>query len=225
MNTALIPVPKLEEDCYDWYARHDAILKLTRTLYPEIVLIGDSITHFWAGPPEGNPPRGPLSWQRVFGDRTVLNLGFGWDRTQNMLWRLDNGEFEGLEPKTVVIHAGTNNTSETENARANTPPEIAEGVVAIAERVRKMSPETRLVIMAVFPREFQPDAPRRKTIAEINHHLAPAVARLSNTTFLDITAGLLQPDGTISPEVMGDGTHPLEKGYAVWADALIKAGV
>src|ERR1700744_3663559 len=111
MNTALIPVPKLEEDCYDWYQRHEAVLALRKTLQPEIVLIGDSITHFWAGPPTGLEPRGPESWRQTFGDRPVLNLGFGWDRTQNMLWRLENGEFEGLQPKLVIILAGTNNTS------------------------------------------------------------------------------------------------------------------
>ncbi len=225
MNTALIPVPKLEEDCYDWHQRHEAILALKRTLQPEIVLIGDSITHFWGGPPTGLEPRGPESWDQTFGGRRVLNLGFGWDRTQNMLWRLENGEFEGLQPKLVIILAGTNNTSETVNARANSPAEIAEGVVALCRRVREMSPESRLVVMAVFPRDFQPETPLRRTIAEINRALEPEVRKIPNALFLDLSLRFLQPDGTLPAELMNDGTHPTEKGYAIWAQGLREADV
>ena len=225
MNTALIPVPKLEEDCYDWYQRHEAVLALKDDLKPEIVLIGDSITHFWGGAPTGLEPRGPVAWHAAFGDRRALNLGFGWDRTQNMLWRLENGEFKGLCPKLVVVLAGTNNTSETVNARANTPEEIAEGVVAICRRIRGMSPDSRLVIMAVFPRDFQPGTPLRQMIAEINLTLEPQARKIPNALFLDLTSRFLAPDGTLSAELMNDGTHPTEKGYAIWAQGLQEAGV
>ena len=121
-NTALIPVPKIENDSYDWYARHEAVLKLKDQIKPEVVLIGDSITHFWAGPPVAARQTGLKSWQQLFGQLPVLNfMGFGSDRTQNVLWRLEHGEFDGLKPRYVVLNIGTNNFWASPNARANTP--------------------------------------------------------------------------------------------------------
>jgi len=120
VNTAVVPVPRLEDDCYNWWTRHAEALAAGPRLDPEVVLIGDSITHFWAGEPRApNRLNGPRAWAETFGSRRVLNLGFGWDRTQNALWRLDHGEFDGLHPKLVIVNLGTNNFSATPNARAN----------------------------------------------------------------------------------------------------------
>src|SRR4030095_625070 len=109
----------------DWWQRHDAVLKMRET-NPEIVLIGDSITHLWGGEPvtPGRKPNGGESFASTFSDRKVLNMGFGWDRTQNVLWRLDNGEFDGLHPKWVILNIGTNNFADTKKAPANTHAEI-----------------------------------------------------------------------------------------------------
>src|SRR5690606_29118034 len=104
-NTAIVPVPKLEEDSYNWWDRHAEVLRIKDTIDPEIVLIGNSITHFWGGLPQIRSkdgklrkPNGPKAWDALFHDRRVLNLGFGWDRTQNVLWRLDRGELDGIHP-------------------------------------------------------------------------------------------------------------------------------
>ena len=96
-NTAIIPSPKLENDFYDWPARHEAVLKIKDQLDPEIVLVGDSITHLWGGEPSwaGRKANGQQAFEKTFPDRRVLNLGYGWDRIQNVLWRLDHGEFDG----------------------------------------------------------------------------------------------------------------------------------
>jgi lysophospholipase L1-like esterase len=215
-NTAVIPVPKLENDSYDWAARHAEVLRIQRNLDPEIVLIGDSITHFWGGEPKANHVNGAPAWQSVFGKYRTLNLGFGWDRTQNVLWRLDHGEFDGLHPRVVIVHIGTNNTSETAHARQNTPAEIAAGVQAICERIRQQAPGAKIVLMNIFPREQSPEHPRRKLIAKTNRRLA----QIPGVIHLDIGAKLLQPDGTLTRDVMGDFCHPTNKGYQVWADAL-----
>ncbi len=167
-NSALIPVPKLENDSYDWYARHADVLRIKDELNPEVVLIGDSITHFWGGEPRAGQSNGPDSWRSTFGDYRTLNLGFGWDRIQNVLWRLDHGELDGLRPRVIVLHIGTNNTSDTPNARSNSPDEIAEGIGAVLTRIRAKAPDARIILMAVFPREQKPDHPRRTQIAEIN---------------------------------------------------------
>ena len=219
VNSALIPVPKLENDSYDWYARHADVLHVKDRLDPEVVLIGDSITHFWGGDPKASQANGPRSWQSTFGQYRTLNLGFGWDRIQNVLWRLDHGELDGVHPRVIVLHIGTNNTSDTANARQNTPAEIVEGIRAIIRRLRAKTPEARIIFMAVFPREQRPDHPRRRLISEINSLLAE-LGDLPGITLLNIGPKLLQPDGTISPEIMADFCHPTEKGYQIWGEAL-----
>ena len=218
-NTAIVPVPKLENDSYDWYARHAAVLRIKDEIDPEIVLVGDSITHFWGGEPKGNSANGPKAFASVFGPYRVLNLGFGWDRTQNVLWRFDRGEFDGLHPRTVVIHIGTNNTSQTEHARQNTPAEIVAGIAAICGRVRSKSPGARIILMQVMPREEKPDNPRRAQIAEINRLLVD-FAKANHFDLLDLAPKLLNADGTLPSSLMPDFCHPNEKGYTIWADAL-----
>ena len=218
-NNAIVPVPKLENDFYDWHTRHAQVLKVKDTINPEIVLIGDSITHLWGGEPAEPRKNGPKAWADVFGDKRVLNLGFGWDRTQNVLWRLDNGEFDGLKPKYVVLHIGTNNFSGTKNARASTPPEVAAGIAAICERVKAKSPDSKIILMAVFPRGFAPKDGFRAKITALNELLAP-FAKEKGLIYIDIGPKMLDAEGNLPKDIMGDGVHPTEKGYAIWAAAL-----
>jgi acetyl esterase/lipase len=218
-NTAIVPVPKLENDSYDWYARHEAVLRVKDQVNPEIVMIGDSITHFWAGVPEDRIQRGLRAWRGLFGERRVLNLGFGWDRTQNVLWRLDHGEFDGLRPRYVVVNIGTNNFSATSHARANTPAEVAEGIRAICTRIRAKSPESRIILMGVFPRGAKADDPFRSKILELNK-LLTEVGKDAGVTVLDIGRQFLLPNGELPRNLLGDFCHPTEEGYAIWAAAL-----
>jgi lysophospholipase L1-like esterase len=137
-----------------------------------------------------------------------------------VLWRLDHGELDGTRPKTVVLHIGTNNTSDTKNARQNTPTEIVEGIRQIILRLRAKVPKAQIILMAVFPREQKPDHPRRRQIAEINALLASQFSAVQGITYLDISPKLLQPDGTISRDLMFDFCHPTPRGYQIWADAI-----
>jgi len=221
-NSALVPASKLETDSYDWFLRHNQVLKEEQTANPQIVMIGDSITHFWGGEPKAKIARGPLAWENVFAGRPVLNLGFGWDRTQNVLWRLDHGEFDGIHPRFAVINIGTNNLAGTVHARENTPAEIAQAVEAICIRVRSKSPDSKIILMGVFPRGQRADDPFRAKITAINELLAK-LGEVPGITFLDIGPQFLGPDGSISHDLMGDFLHPTEKGYAIWAAALKRA--
>lgn len=224
-NTALIPVPRLEQDHYDWYERHHAELALTQSFRPEIVVIGDSITHFWSGLPLSARRNGPQAWQDLFGDTAVLNLGFGWDRTQNVLWRLRQGELRGLTPREVVINIGTNNLTGTANARANTPAETADGIAAIVAEVRRQAPASHITLMAIFPRGARQNASLRQPITETNRLLAQRFAHDPALRFLDIGAQFLNAQGDLRDGVMIDGTHPSETGYAIWAAALKRAHI
>jgi len=220
LNSALIPLPKIEEDSYDWYKRHEMLLRIGREVNPEIVLIGDSITHFWGGrAAEPTNFRAPQLWERVFGPYRTLNMGFGWDRVQNVLWRLDHGEFEGLSPRLVILNIGTNNLTGTDNARENTPAEIVEGIGEIIRRIRTFVQGVRIIQMGVFPRGQMANDPFRPKIAEINRLLSQTAAE-RNVHFLDIGPKMVEPDGSISPQIMDDFTHPTEKGYQIWADAI-----
>ena len=225
-NTAIVPVTKLEEDGYNWWDRHNEVLRIKDSINPEIVLIGNSITHYWGGEPalksvEGKlrTPNGAKSWDAVFSKYRVLNLGFGWDRTQNVLWRLDHGELDGLHPRTVVIDIGTNNTSQTNNAKMNTATEIVEGIRSVCMRVRSKLPGAKIILMAVFPREQSPTHPRRMLINDINR-LLKAFATTENITLVDIGPAMLAPDGTYLPGMTSDYCHPTEKGYNVWGNAI-----
>jgi len=224
-NTALIPVPWLEQDSYDWLARHRGALATARSLQPEVVMIGDSITHFWSGPPRGVRASGPASWQWLYGERPVLNLGFGWDRTQNVLWRIRQGELDGLNPQWVVINIGTNNLTGTEHARTNTPAEVAEGIEAVVAQVRTRLPRAKVVLMGVFPRGRHAGDPLRKPIKAVNDLLAKRFGHDANVRFIHIGARFLQKDGTLPEALMPDTTHPSEAGYRIWAQALSEAGV
>jgi lysophospholipase L1-like esterase len=219
-NTAVVPVSKLEKDFYDWWQRHDDVLKLK--LEPEIVLIGDSISHFWGGPPltPNFKPRGESAFGETFAGKKVLNLGYGWDRTQNVLWRMDHGELDGIHPKWAIVNIGTNNFSKTENARDNTPEEIAEGVRQILLRLRAKTPDPKIILMGIFPHGEDPKNPLRAKGAELNKLLSK-FGEAKGITFLDISSKLTGPDGSISREIMSDFLHPSEAGYKIWGDAVL----
>ncbi len=224
-NSAVAPIPKLEQDSYDWYGRHAAVLDLQKKTQPEIVLVGDSITHFWSGEPRANHRNGANSWTQTFGDHAVLNLGFGWDRTQNVLWRLEHGEMDGLAPKTIVLNIGCNNFTGTANARTNTPEEVSAAIQVICDRLLAKSPASRVVVMGLFPRGSSPADPKRALHRRLNELLAAELAGRPRVTFLEIGSKFLESDGSLSREMFFDGTHPTDKGYAVWGQALSDAGV
>jgi hypothetical protein len=109
--------------------------------------------------------------------------------------------------------------AQTENCRANTPAEIAQGIEAIIDQALAKCPRAKIILMGIFPRGQKPEDPKRAVLKEINSLLAP-LARKPGITFLDITQNWLSSDGTISKENMPDFLHPNQKGYAVWAEAL-----
>jgi lysophospholipase L1-like esterase len=217
--SSLVPVTQGRDwRVYDWAKRHAAIVALMKTRQPDIVMVGDSITHFWGGEPGGDGVRGrdtaPEVWDRAFAGRRVVNLGYGWDRTENVLWRLRNGELEGVSPKVVVVMIGTNNVT------LNTPDEIAAGVTAIVDEIHQRSRASRILLLGIFPRGAKPDA-NRATIDAVNQRLAKLHGRDGVVTYLDIGQKFLGADGSISKDVMYDFLHPSAKGYEIWVEAMM----
>lgn len=221
-NTALVPVPKLENDNYDWYARHERILKEAKAMNPEVILIGDSITHHWAGLSSIGGEDATPHFKEAFRGKRVLDLGFGWDRIQNMLWRVENGEINGLKPKTIVVLAGTNNMTGTKNARANNAEEIAEGVLNLVKNVKKKYPKAKIVVMGILPRAGKND-PMRATAKAANKILDERISKLGkkqSIRFLDISDKFVDDTGERIKALYRDSVHLTPAGYAIWADAL-----
>lgn len=224
-NSAIDPVVNSERDSYDWLHRHRDILDYGRTHSPKLVLIGDSITHFWSGEPTTGQKNGPKAWQEFVGDYPTMNMGCGWDRTQNVLWRLQHGQLDGVQPKHIVLNIGTNNLVGDETARTNTPEEVAVGIRKVVEALQKKCPSAEIVVMGVFPRGWEKDNDLDLRIRRLNGILATALRTIPGARFLDIGPELRGPDGAAPRELFGDGTHPTEAGYRIWGAALRKAGV
>lgn len=218
-NASLVPAPKLEQDFYDWYRRHADALRLKREIDPRTVLIGDSITHMWGGRPlQKDRQVGQDSWTDIFGT-SAINLGFGWDRTQNVLWRIDHGELDGISPESVVINIGTNNLAGTKNHRRSEPREIANAVKLIVRRVRQKLPQAKIFVMGIFPRGQTADHPLRSLVRRTNA-LLPELLKDDGVSLIDLHDKFVQDDGSISKDVMPDYLHPGARAYRIWADAL-----
>ena len=211
------PCQKIENDSYDWYARHAAKLLEVQNKKADIIFIGDSITHFWHK--EDCNGYGEEIWQEYYTIRSTLNLGYGFDRTQNMLWRIQNGELEGQNPELVIVNAGTNQFSITQNYDGDSPEEAFAGVKLLIETLRQMLPDSKIIVMAVFPR--MPEEINRKINilnSLLKEHFDKKYDRIE---FLDINSRFLLPDGSFNEELYEDRCcHPNKDGYRIWAEAL-----
>lgn len=211
--TTLVPCTQDRDfPIYDWAKRHAAVTKIAADRKASLVFIGDSITQMFGGEPHDRSQPGKDVWEKYYGKRSVANLGFGYDYLENTLWRLQHGELDGAKAKVVVMHIGTN------NAGKNTPEEIAAGVRALLAEIRQRQPGAKVILMAIFPRGPKPDAMRAKL--DTTNKLLAQLHGKDGVTFLDIGAKFLQPDGTITREIMGDYLHPAAKGYEIWAEAI-----
>ncbi len=203
------PVPRDK----GWVNRHEAFVAIAKKGGVEVLFLGDSITDAWGG--EGHNPKaaGAKIFEKEFLPLKAANFGIGGDRTQHVLWRLQNGELDGIQPKVLMLMIGTN------NAGANTAQEIADGITAIVKEIHKRSPKTKVLLLGVFPRGEKPN-PTRDKLKEVNKHIAKLDDGGKTVRYLDIGDKFLSADGTISKAIMPDFLHLTEKGYQIWADAV-----
>ncbi len=199
---------------YDWETRHAEILKRNATVQPDVVVFGDSIIHYWGGEPSAPKVWGEHAWAKSFEGWTVTNLGFGWDRTENVLWRIEHGELDGIHPKVVIIQIGTNNT-----AVDHSPSDIAAGIEAIAASVHQHLPSARVLLLAVLTR--RDEKPERPSITEkVNRELAQRVDGVPWLTFRDFGDQFRLPDRTPNPKLFADGVHVNAAGYEVLGENI-----
>ncbi|MBP1207655.1 lysophospholipase L1-like esterase [Duganella sp. 1411] len=211
-RTASVTPEKLNESWSIswWTPRHEKKLEEAKALgkKSQIVFIGDSITEGWE-------KSGAPVWERYYKPMDGLALGFGGDRTENVLWRLLHGEVDGLAPKVAVLMFGTNNTGH----RQEDPNTTAAGIKRNIDELRRRLPDTKILLLAIFPRGEKPDDTLRRINDKVNAIIA-GYADNRHVFFADINQQFLAADGTLSTDIMPDLLHPNEKGYEIWAKAL-----
>jgi lysophospholipase L1-like esterase len=186
-----------------WMKLHESFLDQAKKGNIDLLFLGDSITHGW----NNNDV-----WQRFYGPRHAANFGIGGDQTQHVLWRIEHGEIDGIHPRVVVLMIGTN------NAGSSTSVEIAAGIRAIVGELHKRLPDSKILLLGVFPRGQKPNG-LREQLEDVNQQIS-SLHDGKALTYLDIGKAFLDADGAISPEIMPDYLHLSARGYRIWADAM-----
>lgn len=197
-----------EPGSYNWEERHNEILKLNQTEPGKILFFGNSITHNWGGKPLNNRIKGADSWQKYLEPLQVRNFGFGWDRVENVLWRVYHDELDGLSPEQIVINIGTNNIG------LNTDDEIIQGLKLLVQAVRLKQPQAKVTLLGIYP--------RRRLEARVNtlNKGIEALVKSEQISFLDPGKLMLLKNGSIDETLFSDGLHPNAAGYALLGKEL-----
>jgi lysophospholipase L1-like esterase len=199
-----------------WIRRHQGFVNTAKAGNIDLYMEGDSITDFWASRFKDN-------WNKNLGAWRPGDFGISGDRTQNVLYRIENGEFDGVHPKVIVLLIGTNNLSSNATYGENSVDDTVKGVAAVLHALQQKAPQAKILLMAIFPRNDPPPKARpdiNQRIAQANEQIAK-LADGKTIKFLNINDQLADKEGKLFPGIMGrDNLHPAEKGYQVWADAM-----
>jgi len=203
-----------------FFELHEKFLARTKSGPIGVVFLGDSITEGWG--------KAPHLWEHYFGKYQPANFGIGGDQTHHVIWRIENGEFDGISPKVVVLMIGTNNSGQ------HTGEQIADANKKIIELIRAKVPGVKVLLLAILPRDARrnPDgliteaaiADAAKRVAA-NDRANALLAKLDdgvNVRYLNTNAVFLGRDGRIPWTIMPDQLHPTAAGYQLWAEALEK---
>lgn len=207
LSDAMRPVRQRRDIAsYEWSERHAQVLWRNRVTHPDpdIVLIGNSITHYWSGEPYDKRHAGADSWEMLFRGHNVLNLGCGWDRIGNMVWRMSHGELDGYSARHIFVMAGTNDIG------LRSEEDIAEGVAGLVRYIRTLQPGARIHVVKIYPRRGE----ALQKVARVNRLLEQKlVGTLTDYDVVDVWPVLLKADGSFDESVFSDGIHPNAEGY------------
>ncbi len=212
---ALTPVPHPGKE-----KLHESFNEISKEGKAPLVFLGDSITAGWTG-------KGMEVWKKYWEPMGAVNFGIGGDRTEHILWRLEHGNYDGLKPKLTVLMIGTNNTGHQGREMAehggavytSTAEETAEGVAAIINKLHEKQPQMKVLLLAIFPRGADSDDEKRQK-NEATNKIISGLADDETVYYLDINQSFLEPDGTLSKDIMPDLLHPNAAGYEIWAKAI-----
>lgn len=205
-------IPLKRTDWADQY--HVAMLAREKKPDLDLVFLGDSITMMWRSQSgyEGGTP----VWEKYYAPRKAGNFGISGDRTEHILWRItEGGDLDGLNPKVLVLLIGINNLLQTNSK----PADVAEGITTIVNVVKAKLPNTKILLMGLFPLWEKPTDPARQWVKDVNVLIKP-LADKQRVWYLDIGDKFVEPDGTITKEKLRDLLHLSEKGYWIWAETM-----
>lgn len=185
--------------------RHADFLKVAKAGNVDLLFLGDSITDFWRF-----SDRGLSVWDKYFAPLKAANFGISGDSTQHVLWRAENGELEGISPKLIVLMIGTNNQ--------DSPGDIATGIAAIIRECHARVKTAKFLLLGIFPRG---DSAAAQEKAQKTNAIIRSYADGKHLVYMDIGDSFLAPDKTVSKDIFPDGVHPNQKGYQLWAEAII----
>ena len=209
-NPACIPAPRGEW----WPTYHANMLAREPIEDARVIFLGDSITMMWRS--QSGFEGGTEAWEQYYAPLPAANLGISGDRTEHILWRITEGhDLDGASPEVLVLQIGINNHLQ----RHDSPEQVAAGIGRIVEYLRERLPETRILLLGLFPCWEQPGNPSRVWVRETNTLIAPLAER-ERVWFADIGDAFVEPDGTISREKLRDLLHLSLKGYFIWAETM-----
>jgi lysophospholipase L1-like esterase len=216
IHSAIKPAPRDP----NWTKRHEKFVEIAKKGDVDVLFLGDSITDAWGGEGHNARAAGTKVFESEFMALKAANFGIGGDRTQHVLWRLQNGELDGIKPKVVMLMIGTNNS----NGKDNTAEEIADGITAVVKEIHKRSPSTKVLLLGIFPRANRQtgevNKPQMDKIRKANSIISKLDDGGKTVRYLDIGEKFLAEGGSIPRDVMPDQLHLSEKGYRIWADAV-----
>jgi lysophospholipase L1-like esterase len=226
-NRAVIPLPQVR---YPWMARHVAKVAETKQRASDVKLlfIGDSITQNYErseGPFRNFAP----IWDELIAPHGALNLGVDGDRTYNVLWRLQHGEADGLQPDDIVLLIGTNNLNPgTLEPHAETADQVSQGTLAVVTELHARMPAARILVLSILPSSYS--AERTAKTNAVNAQVQAAMAKLSFARYLDVS-GIFMDGQRVREELFYDGLespgsaalHPTVAGQRQMAEAVLAA--
>lgn len=208
---ASAPIAKKDDGAF--LKKHEAFLARARSGPIGLLFLGDSITEGWT--------KAPTLWQERYGRYQPANFGIGGDTTQNVIWRIEHGELDGIQPRVVVLLLGTNNSA------SHTAAEIAAADAKIVHEIRTRIPAAKVLLLAIFPRGpranrdgSRDDGVHRMEVIRATNALLAKLDDGHNVRFLDLSARFLGPDGKIPDAIMPEQLHPNAAGYQIWADGM-----
>jgi len=202
-----VPGVKAEPRDARWLKRHEGFVADAKKGGIDLLLLGDSITDAWRGQ--------KALWAERFEPLKAANFGISGDCTQHLLWRLRNGELDGIAPKAVMLLIGTNNIGWNKQDEAST----VAGITAVVQEIRTRSASTKILLLAVFPRGATSTDPFRAQVRKINEEIAK-LDDGKTVLYLDLGPKFIADDGSLPKDLMPDALHLSEQGYRIWADAV-----
>ncbi|MDO4627966.1 MAG: GDSL-type esterase/lipase family protein [Planctomycetia bacterium] len=203
----LVPANKMHEAW--WKARHEANCARIAQGNVDFLLIGDSITHGWDG-------AGKEIQAFFYGDRNYVNMGFGGDQTQHVLWRLNDAPMDKIQPKAAMLLIGINSLwGDWENCSEN----VALGIQACVDKLQALYPDIKILVLDIFV-VLEPESACRPRAAAASAKMRELLRDYKNVQFMDINDLWLNEKSEIPRELMGDLVHPSREGYILWGNRV-----